>query len=420
MTSRRRFLSATAGLALAGMAWRGRAAPLLPELRRRVVVVGGGFGGAIAAKYLRMHDPSLEVVLIERSATYVSCPFSNLVMAGLRDLGDNTVGYDELVSRHQITLLHAEVTGVDPGRRQVVTRDGTVSYERLVLAPGIDFRYDELEGADPAQTPRLMPHAWKAGEQTLLLRSQLEAMRNGGTVVMSIPAAPFRCPPGPYERVCLMAWHLKRTKPRSKIIVLDANADIAAKSRLFRSAWSELYPGMVEYRPAQKVTRVLHDKRALDTGIDRVRGDVVNLIPPQQAAPIAHLAGVVGEDGHWCPVNQLSFESTRVPGIHVIGDACMAGPMPKSAFSANSQAKAAALNILALMQGRPPEAPAHVNVCYSYVNDREAMSVVGLYRVLKGETLFVPLAGGLPTRHTEIEGLQARGWFNNILREMSS
>ncbi|HET9699567.1 MAG TPA: FAD/NAD(P)-binding oxidoreductase, partial [Burkholderiales bacterium] len=406
MTSRRRFLSATAGLALAGMAWRGRAAPLLPELRRRVVVVGGGFGGAIAAKYLRMHDPSLEVVLIERSATYVACPFSNLVMAGLRDLGDNTVGYDELVSRHQITLLHAEVTGVDPGRRQVVTRDGTVSYERLVLAPGIDFRYDELEGADPAETPRLMPHAWKAGEQTLLLRSQLEAMRNGGTVVMSIPAAPFRCPPGPYERVCLMAWHLKRTKPRSKIIVLDANADIAAKSRLFRSAWSELYPGMVEYRPAQKVTRVLHDKRALDTGIDRVRGDVVNLIPPQQAAPIAHLAGVVGEDGHWCPVNQLSFESTRVPGIHVIGDACMAGPMPKSAFSANSQAKAAALNILALMQGRPPEAPAHVNVCYSYVNDREAMSVVGLYRVLKGETLFVPLAGGLPTRHTEIEGLQ--------------
>jgi sulfide dehydrogenase [flavocytochrome c] flavoprotein subunit len=420
MTTRRRFLAAAAGLALAGLARRGRPAPLLPDTRRRVVVVGGGFGGAIAAKYLRLHDPSLEVVLIERNTNYVSCPFSNLVLAGLRDLADNTVGYDDLASRHQITLLHTEVIAVEPEQRRVVTRDGTVGYHRLVLSPGIDFRYDEIEGADAAETPRLMPHAWRAGEQTLLLRAQLEAMRNGGTVVVSVPLAPFRCPPGPYERVSLIAWYLKRAKPRSKIIVLDANPDIAAKARLFRAAWSELYPGMVEYRPSQKVTRVLAAQRALDTGVDRVRGDVVNLIPPQKAAPIAHQAGVVGEDGKWCPVNQVSFESSRVPGIHVIGDACIAGAMPKSAFSANSQAKVAALNILALMNGREPDPPAHVNVCYSYVTDREAMSVAGLYRVHRGETLFVPLAGGLPSRYTEIEGVQARSWFNNILREMSS
>jgi sulfide dehydrogenase [flavocytochrome c] flavoprotein subunit len=420
VTSRRRFLRAAAGLALGGMVLRGRAAPLLPDSERRVVVVGGGFGGAIAAKYLRLHDPSLEVVLIERNTTYVSCPFSNLVLAGLRDLTDNTVGYDELASRHQITVLHTEVSAVDPERRRVATRDGTLGYDRLVLSPGIDFLYEELEGADPAQTPALMPHAWKAGEQTLLLRGQLEAMRNGGTVVMSIPGAPFRCPPGPYERVSLLAWYLKRHKPRSKIIVLDANPDIAAKARLFRTAWNELYPGMVEYRPSQTVTRVLDRERVLDTGAERLRGDVVNLIPPQKAAPIAHRAGLVEEDGRWCPVDQITFESTRVPNIHVIGDACIAGAMPKSAFSANSQAKAAALNILALMDGREPDPPAHVNVCYSYVNDREAMSVAGLYRVLNGRTLFVPLAGGLPTRYSEIEGLQARSWFNNILREMSS
>jgi len=417
--SRRSFLRSAAGLALGGLAWRSRAQDLLPRSERRVVVVGGGFGGAIAAKYIRLNDPTVEVVLIERKTSYIACPFTNLVIAGLRDLAENTVGYDELAARHQITVLPTEVTAVDPAAKHVVTPRGTINYTRLVLSPGIDFRYDEIDGADPARTPEIMPHAWQAGEQTLLLRSQLEAMRNGGTVVMSIPLAPFRCPPGPYERISLMAWYLKKAKPKSKIIVLDANPDIAAKSRLFRAAWQQMYKGMVEYRPSQKVTRVILERRAVDTGAETIRGDVVNLIPPQKAAPLAFHAGVVGDDGKWCPVNQVTFES-RVPGIHVVGDACMAGAMPKSAFSANSQAKVAALNMLALMAGREPDAPAHANVCYSYVNDKEAMSVAGLYRVLGGNTVFVPQAGGLPTSYTELEGIQAASWFNNMLREMSS
>ncbi len=418
-TSRRSFLRSAAGLALGGLSWRSRAENLLPRSERRVVVVGGGFGGAIAAKYLRLHDPSVDVVLIDRKTTYIACPFTNRVIAGLRDLAENTVGYDELAARHQITVLPTEVTAVDTAAKQVVTPGGAINYTRLVLSPGIDFRYDEIDGADPARTPEIMPHAWQAGEQTLLLRSQLAAMRSGGTVVMSIPLAPFRCPPGPYERVSLMAWYLKRTNPKSKIIVLDANPDIAAKARLFRAAWQQMYKGMVDYRPAQKVTRVILERRAVDTGAETIRGDVVNLIPPQKAAPLAFQAGVVGDDGKWCPVSQITFES-RVPGIHVIGDSCIAGAMPKSAFSANSQGKVVALNMLAVMNGREPDAPAHVNVCYSYVNDREAMSVAGLYRVLGDNTVFVPQAGGLPTSYTELEGIQAASWFNNMLREMSS
>lgn len=416
---RRRFLRSAGGLALGGLVWRSGAAALLPPSQRRVVVVGGGFGGAIAAKYLRLHDPSVEVVLIERSNAYVACPFTNRVIAGLRDLGENTVGYDELASRHQITVLPMEATAVDPAARLVITPGGSIGYTRLVIAPGIDFRYDEIDGADPVRTPEVMPHAWQAGEQTLLLQNQLRSLRNGGTVVVSIPLAPFRCPPGPYERVCLMAWYLKRTKPRCKIIVLDANPDIAAKARLFRSAWEHMYRGMVDYRPAQQVSRVILERRAVDTGTETIRGDVVNFIPPQKAAPLAFLCGAVGEDRKWCPVNQVTFES-RVPGIHVIGDSCMAGAMPKSAFSANSQGKVVALNLLALMDGREPDAPAHANVCYSYVNDKEAMSVAGLYRVLGGNTVFVPHAGGLPTTYTELEGIQAASWFNNMLHEMSS
>jgi sulfide dehydrogenase [flavocytochrome c] flavoprotein chain len=416
---RRRFLS-VAGLALAGLPFVARSAELLPKTGRRVVVIGGGFGGAIAAKHVRMEDPSIEVVLVERSNTYVACPFSNLVIGGSRDIQDNAITYDGLAARHGIQVLNEEVTAVDPGSKTVVTAAGTLRYDRLVVAPGIDFRYEEIEGSDPAATPRTMPHAWKAGEQTLLLRSQLEAMRNGGTVVIAIPLAPFRSPPGPYERACQIAWFLKARKPKSKIIVLDANPDIVAKGPLFRKAWKELYPGLVDYRPGSKVAKVNAATLTVDTGVESVKGEVINLIPPQKAGAIAHQAGLVGEDRKWCPVNQVSFESQRVPGIHVIGDACSAGAMPKSAFSANSQGKVAAINLVALMNGREPVAPAEINVCYSFVNEREAMAVSAVYRVLGDSTVAVPGAGGLSSEYSVLEGLHARSWMQNILEEMSS
>jgi sulfide dehydrogenase [flavocytochrome c] flavoprotein chain len=415
---RRRFLSVT-GLALAGFPFVTRSAELIPKVGRRVVVVGGGFGGAIAAKYIRMEDPTIEVVLIERSDAYVACPFSNLVIAGSREIQDNTITYDALSARHGIQIVHEEVTAVDPGSKTVVTAAGTLRYDRLVVAPGIDFRYEEIEGSDTV-TPRAMPHAWKAGEQTLLLRGQLEAMRDGGTVVIAIPLAPFRCPPGPYERVCQIAWYLKARKPKSKIVVLDANPDIVAKGPLFRKAWKELYPGMVDYRAGRKVAKINTGTLTMDTGVETVKGDVVNLIPPQKAGAIAHQAGLVGDDRKWCPVNQVSFESQRVPGIHVIGDACSAGAMPKSAFSANSQGKVAAINLVALMNGREPVSPAEINVCYSFVNHREAMAVSAVYRVLGDNTVAVPGAGGLSSDYSLLEGLHARSWMQNILEEMSS
>ncbi len=313
-------LGGASGLALAGCATQGgapavasgSAAEIMPKgSARRVVVVGGGYGGAIAAKYVRMLDKSIEVVMIERNDHFVSCPFSNLYIGGLmQDLSPITIRYDKLTANHGVKVLQAEVTAVDPAAKTVATSKGTLKYDRLIMSPGIDFRLDEVKGYDAAAM-ELMPHAWKAGPQTVLLRKQLEAMKDGGTVLMSVPLAPYRCPPGPYERANMISLYLKQHKPKSKVLMLDANPDVSSKGALFKKGWKDNYAGMFEYSGAKKVTEVNAKSRSvLVEGIDEVKGDVVNVIPPQRAGRIAVAAGLVGADKNWCPVNATTFEST--------------------------------------------------------------------------------------------------------------
>ena len=415
-----KLIGAATGVGLAGAPFISSAAEIMPKKGRRVVVVGGGYGGTIVAKYIRMNDPSIEVVLIDRDKTYISCPFSNLVIGGSRKLDENKMTREKLASNHGVKLVYDEVTGVDTAAKKVVLTGGTISYDRLVLSPGIDFRFEEIEGYDPVETPKVIPHAWKAGEQTLLLRKQLEGMPAGGTVVVSIPVTPFRCPPGPYERISQIAWHLKNNKPGSKIVVLDANPDIVSKAGLFRKGWKKHYDGMIDYRPAHKVVKVDAKKRSVDTGVEEIAGAVVNLIPPQKAGLIAHKAGVVGEDKKWCPVNQVTFESTIAKDVHIIGDASIAGAMPKSGYSANSQAKVAALNIVQLMNGKELIDPSHVNVCYSYITDKEAVTVSAVYKVAEGKTIAVANSGGVSPDLSELEAIYGHSWIKNILAEMST
>jgi len=395
-----------------------------PTGGRRVVVVGGGYGGTIAAKYIRMMDKSIEVVLIERNDHFVSCPFSNLYLGGLlKDLSSLTINYDKLAANHGIKFVQAEVTGVDAAAKLVRTSRGDIRYDKLVLSPGIDFRTEEIKGYNLASTPDVMPHAWKAGPQTVLLRQQLEAMPAGGTVVMSIPLAPFRCPPGPYERASMIAMFLKQHKPKSKIVVLDANPDIVSKKGLFLKGWKKHYEGIIDYRPAKKVTEInAASKTLLIEGLEDVRGDVVNLIPPQRAGAIAVAAGVVGPDKNWCPINPTTFESTVKKDIHVIGDACIAGAMPKSGYSANSEAKTCATNIVNAMNGRELVDMSGINTCFSYLSAKEAVSVTGVYLVDKAKSTIVAAPGSVAVSPdlSELEAIYAESWLKNILTEMSS
>lgn len=398
------------------------ASELSKSAGRRVVVVGGGYGGTIAAKYIRMLDKSIEVVLIEPKKEFVSCPFSNLYLGGLlKDMTSLTIGYDKLVANHGIKLVHDTVTAVDAAKKTVTVSGGTIDYDRLVMSPGIDFRAEELEGYDLATTPLVMPHAWQAGPQTLLLRKQLVDMPDGGTVVITVPLSPFRCPPGPYERASMIAMYLKEHKPKSKVIVLDANPDIASKAGLFRKGWKKHYEGIIQYRPAQKVTAVNAKNRSVFIeGIEEVKGDVVNVIPPQRAGNIARVAGLIGPDKAWCPVDATTFESTLQKNIHVVGDASNAGAMPKSGYSANSEAKVCATNIVALMNGKETIELSGINVCYSTISATETVSVAGVYVVKEGKIVAVPGSGGVSPDLSEVEGVYASSWLKNILTEMST
>lgn len=402
----------------------GQAAELMPKSAKRVVVIGGGYGGTIAAKYIRMMDKSIEVVMIERNDHFVSCPFSNLYIGGiLTDLNPLTIKYDKLAANHGVKVVQAEVTAIDAAGKMVTTSKGTIAYDRLVVSPGIDFRLEELKGYDAAAM-EVMPHAWKAGPQTVLLRKQLVDMKDGGTVVITVPLAPYRCPPGPYERASLIAHYLKKNKPKSKVVVLDGNPDITSKAGLFRKGWKDNYEGIIDYRPAKKVTEV--DARAMAVmveGLEEVKGDVINVIPPQRAGQIAVAAGLVGDDKNWCPVNPTTFESTKQAGIHVIGDACVAGAMPKSGYSANSEAKICAMNVVALMNGKETTELSGINVCYSYITDKDAVSVAGVYAVKEGKIIAVPNSGGVSPADfsaTKIEAIYAESWLKNILTEMST
>lgn len=422
-------LGGASGLALTGCAApgsspavaSGSASEIMAKTGRRVVVIGGGYGGTIAAKYIRMMDKSIEVVLIERNDHFVSCPFSNLYLGGiLKDLSPLTIKYDKLAANHGVKVVQAEVTAIDAAAHTVVTSKGTLKYDRLVVSPGIDFRRDEVKGYDVA-AEQTIPHAWKAGPQTILLRRQLEAMKDGGTVVLSVPLVPFRCPPGPYERTSMIAYYLKQHKPKSKIIVLDANPAIASKGPLFTKGWKKHYEGLIDYRPAKKVTEVdVRNKTLVIEGLEDVKGDVVNLIPPQRAGDIAVAAGLVGDDKRWCPVDANTFESKKHKDIHVIGDAAIAGAMPKSGYSANSEAKVCATNIVNAMNGKEIVSLSGINTCYSYITDKEAVSVAAVYAVKDGNIIAVPNSGGVSPDLNETEGIYAKSWLNNILTEMST
>jgi len=420
---RRRFLKSATALAVASSAGLVPRTPFAQGAAPRVLVVGGGFAGASCARALKRADSGIAVTLVEPNATYTACPFSNAVIAGLRAPGAQQFTYEN-VAADSIALVRASASSIDTQARRVTLADGTrLAYDRLVLAPGIDLRWDALPGYDEKAAER-MPHAWRAGGQTLLLRRQLEAMEDGGLVVISVPANPYRCPPGPYERASLIAHYLKTKKPRSKLIVLDAK-DNFSKQRLFQDAWSEFYPGVLEWVALSKggnVGSVELATNTLVTEFGRHRADVANVIPPQKAGRIAEIAGVADRSG-WCPIDPVSFESRLQAGIHVIGDAAIAGAMPKSAFAANAQAKACAEAVAQLVRGGAPSAPKLINTCYSLVAPDYGISVAGVYQPANGLLADVPGAGGAspiaaPRTVRAAEAMLAEAWFRTITGEV--
>jgi len=385
-------------------------------------VIGGGFAGASCARALKRLAPRLAVTLVEQSASFTACPLSNGVIAGLRDLRDQEFTYDKLAGRG-VELARLTATGVDPQARAVTLADGTrLAYDRLVVAPGIDIRWDAMPGYGEAAAEK-MPHAWKAGAQTTLLRRQLEAMEDGGLVVISAPANPFRCPPGPYERASLIAYYLKTKKPKSKLIILDAK-DAFSKQRLFQNAWKALYPNLewVSLSSGGKVTSVDVAAMTLVTDFGRHKADVANVIPPQKAARIAEMAGVADRTG-WCPIDPATFESKLQPNVHVVGDASIAGAMPKSAFSANAQAKVCAAAVVKLLAGGSPDEPKLINTCYSLVAPDYGISIVGVYRPADGQIKEVEGSTGVsaldaPSSTRALEATFANDWFKTITNEV--
>ena len=414
---RRNFLEAAAAAVLlpAQMAFAKAAAP-------RVAVVGGGFAGASCARALRKADPRIAVTLVEASAVFLACPLTNSVIAGLREMDRQRFTY-QAVQADGVAFAPVAAASIDPRGRTVMLADGTrVPYDRLVLAPGIDIRWDAVPGYDEAAAEQ-MPHAWRAGEQTLLLQRQLQAMEDGGLVVISAPANPYRCPPGPYERASLIAHYLKAHKPRSKLIVLDAK-DAFSAQRLFLNAWKELYPGLIEWVPLSSGGQLISVEpatRTLVTDFERYRAAVASVIPPQKAGRLAEAAGVADRSG-WCPIDPVTFESKLQPNIHVIGDAAIAGAMPKSAFAANAQAKSCAAAVSALLAGREPAPSKLINTCYSLAAPDYGFSVAGVYHPEGGQLAEVSGSGGVspadaPRSLRVLEANYAEAWFRTITAE---
>lgn len=416
--SRRDFLkvvgASTAGAALSGCA----SAPEMSKPIARVVVIGGGYGGATAARYIRAWSGgAIEVFLVERNTQFVSCPLSNLVLGGSRRIEDLTRGYGKLRDEG-IVVLNDEVRSVDPGKKRIsLTKIADLTYDRLVVSPGIDFMHEQIAGYD-AEAQKTVLHAWKAGPETVALRRQLEAMKDGGVVLLSIPKAPYRCPPGPYERVSQIAFYLKQAKPKSKILVLDGNEDIISKKGLFLAAWNDLYKGIIEYKPNHEVKEVAAKAGSVKTDFDTFKADVLNVIPPQRAGNIAAQAKLITTNNRWCDVDWLTMESRAVPGIHVLGDATLsAAAMPKSGSMANNHGKIAAAAIVAQLtgQGINPQ-PVIANTCYSYVSDKEAMHVTSVHRYDTEKKTLLPVAGagGLSPQRSEVEKGYADAWARNI------
>ena len=410
----RGFASATASFALP--------CPSFAQSGARVIVIGGGFGGASCARALRKLDPKLQVTLVEANRTFTACPLSNEVIAGFRDITAQQFGYEKIAA-DGVSVVAQTATKIDPQARTVGLADGkSLPYDRLVLAPGIDLRFDALPGYDEAAAEK-MPHAWQAGEQTLLLRRQLEAMEDGGTVVLAVPATPYRCPPAPYERASLIAHYLKAKKPRSKILILDAK-DVFSQQRLFERAWKEFYPGMIERIPLSQGGRVVSVEAATNTLITDFGNhdaQVANVIPPQKAGNIANLAGAADKTG-WCPIDAATFASKLVPNIHVIGDAVIGGNAPKSASAAASEGKACAAVVASLIAGKPPQRPTIEGTCYNIVTPDYAFSQSGNYQ--PRDDIFMEVMGSgftspvnAPGETRQREADQAQSWYKSITVE---
>lgn len=415
---RRQFLGA--GLAASTVALGGCASLSSGASAGRVVVIGGGFGGATAAKYIRKWSPDIEVTLVERNEAFVSCPISNLVLSGDRRIEDITVPYAGL-ARYGVRVVRDEATAIDFERKLVrLGRGDPLPYDRLVLSPGIDFRSEDIPGLAAAEASGRALHAWKAGPQTVALRRQLEALPDGGVFAISIPKAPYRCPPGPYERACLVASYFKRHKPRSKVVILDGNPDVASKKGLFTAAWNDLYKGIIEYRPNSELLEFDAARNVARLDVEDFRADLFNVIPPQQAGRIAQpLASV---NGRWVGVEWQTLESVKVPGVHVIGDATASAPgMPKSGFMANNHAKIVADVVIARLKGLPVnESPIVANTCYSFVSAQEAMHVASVHKWDPAQKTLVPVqgAGGLSTARNALEATYAHSWARNIWADM--
>ena len=390
----------------------------------KVVVVGGGFGGATASKYIAMwSEGKIDVTLVEREAQFVSCPMSNLVLGGSKSMADISVAYDGL-NKYGIKRIKGEATGFDPDKKTLALSDGTtLPYDRLVLSPGVDFMFDALPGLATVDARTNVLAAWKAGPETIALRNQLVAMKDGGVYVLHIPKAPYRCPPGPYERACQVATYFQSAKPKSKVLILDANEDVVSKKGLFMKAWNGQFKGMIEYRNNQEIEDVDGWTNTLKmTFGDDVQADVLNVLPPMRAGNIATANGLNNANKRWCQVDWLTYESTAVKNVHILGDALQIAPaMPKSGHMANQHGKVCAAAIVALLTGDAVnQTPMVANTCYSFIDDKNVVHVASVHRYDAAQKTMVAVAGsgGLSTDANALEGVYANSWARNIWADM--
>ena len=422
--TRREFIRSAgiSALALAGCS----SAPVTKKSMGRVVVIGAGYAGATAAKYIRLWAPDIDVTMIEPSELFVSCPISNLVLNGSKTLADISAGYGALRSKYGVNFIRDSAVAIDVAKRQVrvAANNDPISYDRLIVAPGVQFVYDGIPGLKEATAQERVLHAWKAGPQTIALRKQLEAMSDGGVFAIHIPKAPYRCPPGPYERACLVANYFKKAKPKSKVLILDSNDDVVSKKPLFTKIWKDLYPNMIEYRPNSELVDVDAATGTIKLTFDDVKADVLNVLPPMKAGKVAEGAGLITANNRWCEVDFLTFESKVAKNVHILGDAILAAPaMPKSGHMANGHGKNCAAAVIALIKNQPINAtPMLTNTCYSFVTDKDVIHIASVHRYddVKKTMVTVEGSGGLSAAASEQEGLYALAWAKNIWADVLS
>ena len=411
------------GLALGSLSALSGCATLTSQApaKAQVVVIGGGYGGATAAKYVRMFSNyKISVVLVEPNNTFISCPMSNLVLGGSKTMAQITTPYTALSSKHGVSLVHDLVTAIDPAKKTVSLKNGgTISYDKLIVSPGVDMHFDSIEGLQAANASGQILQAWKAGAETTALRQQLQAMPDGGVYALTVPEAPYKCPPGPYERASQVAHYFKQAKPKSKVLILDANPDITSKPALFKKFWSDNYKDIIEFRPNHKVLAVDAKTNTLKFDVqESIRADVLNVLPAMRAGSIAMQSGLATVNNRWCGINYQTFESLAAKDIHVLGDATLAAPaMPKSGHMANSHGKVAAAAVVAQLSDLAINPrPLLTNTCYSYVSDKLVIHVASVHQFNAEEKTFktVPGSGGLSTEANALEGTYAWNWAQNI------